>query len=135
MLRLVDGIKVVDGLWKGSNRVLVFLWCKCENKPTARSGHAMNFSEMTERIVPEIQSVHRIGAIEGFVCIRNPIAACAFHFDQILRDRVAVVALSHLYHCLRDVDAGYDPSGRKLRRSRERPPMTEPHLKNPRRVL
>jgi hypothetical protein len=32
MLRLVDGVKVVDRLWKGSNRVLVFLRSKCENE-------------------------------------------------------------------------------------------------------
>src|SRR5713226_1423487 len=82
MLRLVDGIKVVDGLWKGSNSVLVFLRSERENKPTAHSGYAINFPEMTERIVPEIESVHRIGTVERFIWIGNPIAACTLYFDQ-----------------------------------------------------
>jgi hypothetical protein len=76
MLSLVNGIKAVDGLWKGANRMLVFLRCKREKKPTASSGYAMNFPEMSERIVPEVQSVHSINAIERFIWIRNLIAAC-----------------------------------------------------------
>src|SRR5258708_185973 len=94
MLRLVDGIKVVDGLWKGSNGVLVLLRSKRENKPSAHSGYAINFPEMSERIVPEIQSVHRINAIERFIWIRNLIAACTLYFNQTFRDRVAILTLS-----------------------------------------
>src|SRR5260370_18791358 len=75
MLRLVDGIKVVDGLWKGSNGALVFLRSKRENKAAAHSGYAMNFPQMSERIVPEIQSVYGIDAIERFVWIWNLIGA------------------------------------------------------------
>src|SRR5260370_19134525 len=106
MLRLVDGIKVVHGLWKGSNRVLVFLRSKRENKAAAHSGYAMNFPEMSKRIVPEIQSVHRIGPIERFIWIGNLIAACTLYFDQAFSDQVAVVTLSHLQHSRRDIDAG-----------------------------
>jgi hypothetical protein len=135
MLRLINGIKVVDGLWKGSDRVLVFLRSKCENNSAAHSGYAMNFSEVSERIVPEIQSVHRVGAIEGFAWIRNPIAACTLYLDQALRDRVAIMTLSHLHHSRRDVDAGYESFGRKLCHSRERPAVAEANLKNPRAIL
>jgi hypothetical protein len=67
MMRLVDGIKMVDGLWKRGNRVLIFFRTKRKNKSTARSAYAMNFPEMSERIVPEIQSMHRIRAIKRFV--------------------------------------------------------------------
>src|SRR5216683_3350072 len=131
MLRLVDGIKAVDGLWKGSNRVLVFLRSERENKPTAHSAYAMNFPEMSERIVPEIQSVHRVNAIERFIWIGNPIAACTLYIDQTLRNRVAIVAPSHLHHFRRDVDAGYESLRRKLCHSRKRPAVAEPNLKNP----
>jgi hypothetical protein len=135
MPRLVDGIKVVDGLWKRSNCVRVFLRSKRENKLAAHSDYAMNFAEMSERIVPEIQSVHCIGAIEGFVWIRNPIAACTLYLDQALRDRIAIMALSHLHHSRRDVDARYESFGRKLCHSRERPAVAEANLKNPRATL
>src|SRR6266852_6384255 len=110
MLSLVDGIKAVDGLWKGANRVRVFLRCKREKKPPARSGCAMNFPEMSERIIPEIHGVHRIDTIEGFVWIRDPIAACTLYFDQAFGDRVAIMTLSHLHHLRRDIDAGCEYS-------------------------
>jgi len=94
MLRLVDGIKVVDGRWKGSNQVLVFLRSKRENKAAAHLGYAINFLQMSERIFPEIQSVNGIHAIERFVWIWNLIAACSLYFDQAFRGRVAIIPLS-----------------------------------------
>jgi hypothetical protein len=42
MLRLVDGIKVLNGVWKGRHRVFVFLRSKRENNPAPGSGYAMN---------------------------------------------------------------------------------------------
>src|SRR6266849_2645064 len=135
MLRLVDEIKAVDGLWKGSNRVLVFLRSKRENKPTAHSGYAINLSEMSQRFVPEIQSMHRVDAIKRFIWIRNLIAARTLYVDQALGNRVAIVTLCHLHHFGRDVDAGYESFRCKLCHPRERPAMTKPHFKNSRRVL
>src|SRR5260370_26603249 len=92
----------------------------------------MDFSQISERIVPEIHSVHRINAIERFIWIRNLITACPLYFDQTLRDRGAIVTLSHLHHSCRDVDARNESFGRLLCYPRERPAMAEANLKDPR---
>jgi hypothetical protein len=62
--------------------------------------------KMGERIIPEIQSVHREDAIERLIRIGNLIATRLSYLDQTLCDRVAIEGLSHLNHCRRNIDAG-----------------------------
>src|SRR5260370_16080322 len=128
--RLLDAIKAVDRFRKRSDRMLVFLRSKRENEPPARSSYPMNFAQVGERIVPEIQSVHRIDAIERLICIWNVIAAGTFHFDQALLDRVATVTVSHLHHFRRDVDARNQSFRRQLCHPRARSAVAKPNLSN-----
>jgi hypothetical protein len=83
---------------------------------------------MGERIVPEIQSVHRIDAIEKFVRVGNLIATRLSYFDQTLCDLVAVESLSHLNHRPRNIDAGYQSFCGKLSGPRERTAVPKAHF-------
>jgi hypothetical protein len=51
---------------------------------------------------------------------------------QTLCDQVAVVSLSHLDHCGRNIDAGNQSSRGELRRARERVAVAEAYFKDPR---
>lgn len=122
---LIDGIERVDGFREGGYSARIFLGFEGEHKLTAFLAYPTNFPEMDERIIPEIQSVHREDAIEKLICIGNLIAARLSDLDQTLCDRIAIESLSHLYHCRRNVDTDDESLQGEFRCARERMAMAK----------
>jgi hypothetical protein len=86
---------------------------------------------MRQRVIPKIESVHRINAIERLVRIGNLIAAGSTYFYQALCDPVAVEGSRHFDHCAGNIDAGHESPWRELGGPRKRPAVPEAHFKDP----
>jgi hypothetical protein len=93
--RLFNRIEAIDGRWKAGNRMRVLLGGEGEDKSAAGPCHTTDLPKMERRVVPKIQSVHRISPIEMRIRIRNPITAGKLYFDSTLGDKTPVAALEH----------------------------------------